>query len=510
MAVIWNNSLPPYTSFSKTEGRPYRAGLLAVALILSLPVLAVRHPPLVDYPNHLARAYILAHYHDTAVFRQNYELRLEPVPNVALDLVLPFLLHVLDVNIAGRGFLVITILLFVAGCHLLGKTVHGRPTWLALPCAFFVYCTEFLWGFMNFVFGLALFLICLALWLRWRASWTPLRLVLLSLLVTSTYFAHLMDYALTALAITVMTLWYWREKEIRVGAAVLDLLPVLPPAAIFAVYMQRGGSLGSLEWDTLTRKAAAIAAFVLTYHKLTDAALVAGFLAIIVVVVCRSQRVRVFTPLLVCGLVSLLFYLFMPYRLFTGTDADNRFVPAAMLVVLLSISLDLPPRSARWIMISWLTLSMIRLGAIWSTWRGLDQRIAAMIDVLGAFPRGSRIYPAVCMECENRTEHSLHHVILYATIYRDAFVPSLLALESQEMIHFRHPANLVEPGKPGWIDQVKSYDYIWSYVIPSAAQQDLARCCELILQGNGFAIWKVPKCGTSDKSSGWCPDAEVR
>ena len=471
----------------------YGLALLAVTTVLCLPILAVRHPPLVDYPNHLARAYILRHYHDSAVFQRNYAIHLAPIPNLALDFIIPLLLRCFSVTAAGRAFLVLTLVLFVAGCHLLGKAVHGRPTWMALPCVFFLYCTEFLWGFMNFIFGLALFLIFLALWLKWRENWTPARLALVTILAASTYFAHLMDYAFAGVAIGVITVWYWKEGERTLGGAALDLVPLLPPALVFGAYMRRGGAVGSLEWDTLRRKAAAAATVVLTYHSLLDACLIAGFLIIAGIALARARRVRVFKPLFVAALAFFLLYLVMPYRLFTGTDADNRFVPAAMVLLVLSIRLDMHSRPARILLISWLALSMVRIGVIWHVWRQLDQRTAVMIDALGTIPMNSRIYPAVCMECESRMEHGLHHAILYATIYREAFVPSLLALESQEVIRLRYPAAVPEAGTPGWTGQLRDYDFVWSYVIPGKAQRDLEQCCKLILRSGEFGIWEIPK-----------------
>ncbi|HEV2382362.1 MAG TPA: hypothetical protein VG206_21555 [Terriglobia bacterium] len=494
MAVTSENS-PDFRDVPPKDAR-YWAVLFTVTIVLILPILAVRHPPLVDYPNHLARAFILRHYGDTPVFRQNYELHLAPIPNLALDFVIPLFLHRFSVIAAGRMFLVLTVILFAAGCHLLGKAAHQQPTWLALPCVFFVYSVEFLWGFMNFVFGLALFLICLALWLRWRAHWTPGRLGLLTLLVTSTYFAHLMDYAFTALAISVMALWYWSRRETGFVRASLDVFPVIPPAFVFIAYMQRRGRLGSVEWDTLARKAAAAATVVLTYHWPADAALLAGFLIIAIIaalVVLGSGRVQVFRPLFVSALVFLLLYLVMPYKLLTGSDVDNRFVPAGLLLLVLSLRIEMPRRAARWLLLAWLVLSVVRLGVIWDTWRQLDKRTTEMIEAFSALPVGSRIYPAPCMDCETKPERGLHHAILYATIYRDAFVPSLLALESQEVIQFRRPAIIQEPGTPGWTTRLSDYDFVWSYVIPASAQQDLERCCKLILQGNGFGIWEVPK-----------------
>jgi hypothetical protein len=47
--------------------------LIAVALLF--PVWLVRYPPLLDYPNHLARSFVLAHLHDPAFHFPSYPLR---------------------------------------------------------------------------------------------------------------------------------------------------------------------------------------------------------------------------------------------------------------------------------------------------------------------------------------------------------------------------------------------------------------------------------------------------
>jgi hypothetical protein len=183
----------------------------------------------------------------------------------------------------------------------------------------------------------------------------------------------------------------------------------------------------------------------------------------------------------------------MPYRLFTGTDADNRFVPAALLLLVLSLRIEMPRRAARTLLLGWLALSSVRLAVIWNTWRQLDRQASAMIAALNTFPVGSRIYPALCMDCETKTERGLHHAVLYATIYRQAFVPSLLALESQEVIRFRRPAAVKDAGTSGWSEDLSGYDFVWSYVIPGSARRELESCCRLVLQGENFAVWKIGK-----------------
>ena len=48
--------------------------------IVQIPVWSVRIPPLVDYPNHLARMHILAHHHETPLLQKYYLIKWAVLP----------------------------------------------------------------------------------------------------------------------------------------------------------------------------------------------------------------------------------------------------------------------------------------------------------------------------------------------------------------------------------------------------------------------------------------------
>jgi hypothetical protein len=50
----------------------YRFAFVLALVVLGLRVLLITYPPLVDYPNHLARAYILNHYNDVSLYQTQY------------------------------------------------------------------------------------------------------------------------------------------------------------------------------------------------------------------------------------------------------------------------------------------------------------------------------------------------------------------------------------------------------------------------------------------------------
>lgn len=473
----------------------YWWALAVVTIILCTPVLAVRYPPLVDYPNHLARAWILFHYSDTPLFQQNYRFHAVPVPNLAVDIIIPLLLRGFGVFSAGKIFLLMTIVLFVAGCHELGTSVRGKPTWLALPCCFAVYCSELLWGFLNFTFAFALFLICLACWLRWRPHWTTRRLLALVFMVGCTYIAHLMPYAFSCIAIGVMTLWYVAKREMTLRHAALALIPIVPPALVFAFYMQHGGEVGSVRWDTLKGKIAGALSLILTYDRRVDLLTVAGFLVIALAIILNRKSVRVFAPLFAASLCFFLLFLILPYGMLTGGGADTRFVLPAVLLLVLSLEIHLPPRTAVALLAGGLALSTLRIASIASAWRQMDKKTFAALALLSTVPDGARVYPAICLDCENKVQRGLHHAVLYATVFRHAFVPTLLGMDSQQVLLFRKQGIYRGLGAEGWMHSVGNFDFVWEYVIPSSADEQLQRCCPIVQRDGDFALRQVRKEG---------------
>ncbi len=74
-------------------------------LVLSLgPVFAVDIPAMVDYPNHLARMYVLSRA-GTAAASSFYQVTWGFYPNLAMDLIVPPLARFISVDAATQSFL---------------------------------------------------------------------------------------------------------------------------------------------------------------------------------------------------------------------------------------------------------------------------------------------------------------------------------------------------------------------------------------------------------------------
>src|SRR5215469_2918071 len=97
-------------------GKLDRLSILATALTVALlaaaiaPLFAVDVPAMLDYPNHLARMYILAGPANPA-----YEPHWGLYPDLAMDLVVPALAHWMSVATATKVFLGASQILVVSG-----------------------------------------------------------------------------------------------------------------------------------------------------------------------------------------------------------------------------------------------------------------------------------------------------------------------------------------------------------------------------------------------------------
>src|SRR5579863_34980 len=86
-------------------------GALILAAMLLLPIWAVAFSPLLDYPNHLARAFVLAHLNDSHFsFREFYRADWGAYPYLGMDASLALLSRLFPIETAGRVYLSLCVL----------------------------------------------------------------------------------------------------------------------------------------------------------------------------------------------------------------------------------------------------------------------------------------------------------------------------------------------------------------------------------------------------------------
>src|SRR6202049_2587736 len=157
---------------------PRLVAVLILAAILLVPIWSVAFPPLLDYPNHLARSFVLAHLNDPAfTFSRFYRADWGAYPYLGMDAALAVLGRLLPIEKAGRLFLSLCALALPAAAWFFLRQANPGEDYTALWALLIAYNVFFLEGFLNFDLSLAVGFLALGFWLRWLAKQSIVRWV---------------------------------------------------------------------------------------------------------------------------------------------------------------------------------------------------------------------------------------------------------------------------------------------------------------------------------------------
>ena len=225
--------------------------LSILCAVLLVPLLVVDVPPLMDYPNHLARVFVLASLPHDPFLSQFYAAHWTILPNLAVDLLAPPLLQVLPVHVVGRMLIGLAVLLPSLGAVAYNAAVapSGGGRWWSLAVGLVAYNSCLLYGFLNFVIALGLALLLAAAWLRWREPYPRLSLALAMAGAPVLFLCHLMGLVFLAILIgSQQVSWLYRQARGRLGAALARSAAVMlmifaAPAMLYALsaLQQLGG-----------------------------------------------------------------------------------------------------------------------------------------------------------------------------------------------------------------------------------------------------------------------------
>ena len=110
--------------------------------MLLAPIWSVAFPPLLDYPNHLARSFVLAHLHDPAfTFSRFFRADWGAYPYLGMDASLAVLGRLFPIETAGRVFLSLCALALPAAAWFFLRQVNpGEDATAAVGAADCVQC----------------------------------------------------------------------------------------------------------------------------------------------------------------------------------------------------------------------------------------------------------------------------------------------------------------------------------------------------------------------------------
>lgn len=416
-------------------------GLLIAAMLF--PLVLVEVPALIDYPNHLARAHILATIQDNPLLQERYTADWKLVPNLGMDLVVVPLASFVSIFTAGRLFLAVTLLSVVGGTLALHRVLHGRVGLWPAVVYLFVYNHIVAWGFLNNLFGFGLCLFAFAGWIateRWPA-WA--RLAAFTLASGALFFSHLFVFGAYGLLIGAYQLGqFLRRREWTLGRAVRVLvipagqfaLPVLLWAMSPGATGTVPGSSGAFYYGHWASKLRSLWSPAVLYGNGIDlAAIVFIVAALLVLLFTRSLTLvpAMRVPLVILGGVAL----FMPMWVFSLVGVDFRlpFLIVCLAVAGTSLKTNTRPFIPALAMVALLLFG----GRIWSTtelWRGYDQEFRELREASRTIDPGARVIVGRFEELPWFVPSRIYsHVVSLAVIERSVFLPDLFTGPQQPL-----------------------------------------------------------------------------
>ncbi|HET9147415.1 MAG TPA: hypothetical protein VFN77_05160 [Acetobacteraceae bacterium] len=518
---------PVLSPMAAASGERSRAWLAlfygALAFLVLIPVIAVRYPPLTDYPNHLARSYILLHLPHSALLRQYYRNVMQAQPNLAMDLIIPPLARLVPIQIAGRIFIGLTLLVMAGGCIVLHRILHHR--WSSWPAIgfLFVYNRLFLWGFLGYLFALGCALMGAAAWYAVRKQPWPARLAVGTAAATILYLLHLYGLGIYGVILGGFQLteyWETRHRPWRetLGRWLVFGLQFLPGFYLFLFVSPTSKAAGRIRWGGIWRKLSAPFNVIFDYHLALDVAFL-GIVALAALVLLIRGRVVV-ARAAYASLVLLAVLMFvMPNELFSSYGADRRIPIALALFAVAATDWNGAPLRLRQVCAGVFSLLLAaRILLIWQVWTKVQPVYQQFIAAFEQLPRGARLISAAPGLGGALPTPPLFHVDAYAVILRSVFLPSMFAAphDAGSSIAFAGPyAELKQRTPPVviWNDTLaalrdpayahrhgpfrpsllKDYDYalaIHENWIPRPAR--LPASCPVIARGVDFVLVKLP------------------
>ena len=249
---------------SRSLRRPYAwaywFAVAAFALVLAGPFALVDVPPVLDYPNHLARMFVLAHP-DDPILSQMYAVQWRILPNLGMDAIGALLLRVTDVHIGGRLLLMLSLFAPIIGVLVYHRSLFGRLSYWPLASALIAYNGVFFLGFMNFLLGLGTALLFAAGWIALRRRKLLLASVIAGALGSAvTFLCHIFGAAFFALLIGAYeTDRLWRLRNVpgfsrEFAATAAALAASLAPALLLYLLSPLNDESASLgRWNGVAK-----------------------------------------------------------------------------------------------------------------------------------------------------------------------------------------------------------------------------------------------------------------
>jgi hypothetical protein len=440
--------------------------LLLLCLILAcLPVLITATPPVVDYPNHLGRAHILASWHHNELFQKVFVLDSLLLPNVLSDILLTALSGWIGTLAAGQVVLLLVLVLTIVGAFALNAAATKQLSAWPLLVALFLYNEIFFWGFLNYLLGVAILLWGCAAWLLLEQQSRRGQLAAVASFALLILFSHLIAFGLFVVAIAVLemeTAWHRRQEGarkilVRMAGAAMAFAPALLLHFVTSPTRNLPLALQYDQHDLLFSKLSSFTRILSSGNTALDLVILSGAVLIVLVAFLR-RSVSLEPRLAAVAAAFVLLVLVMPHEAMGSFLLDKRIaVPSVMLFLAALRPRKVYGRLGAPGVAAVLILLALRSGGVMLDWQATGRDYAATITEIRHLPEGGLVIPVSSWPASDdptwfrtttRASSKREHVAIYATILRGSVVPNIFARRGQNPVVFEPSSEALEA--VGW------------------------------------------------------------
>lgn len=435
------------------------AALALMAIAALLPFALVRLPSMTDLAGHIGRYHVMMDAGSSPWLRLYYAFEWRLVGNLGGDLVVRALAPWLGVERAAWLMAASLAPLTLAGIAAVSRAAHGRVVPGAVLAGLFVLSNPLMFGFVNYVLGFAVALFAFAAWIALRERSLPLHLLVLAPLVFLTWLAHAMAWGTLALMVggfELARLWERRDRA-ALADALLRCLVFAPPVLLTILW--RSGSEGVLfAYGTAVWKRKIMNWIVVLRGEAKIIDIATPVLVALAVGATLWKRVQAIDARIATGGALLALATFvMPMTLMGSWGADERLVPAAVIVLLLSLRWTGSTRAAQALVLAALVLFGVRTAMIARDWHAADAKYQAALGALDRVPVGARIHALAFATCRPAwRSNAWFHLPSLAIVRRDALVNTQWYLPGAAMLRVVYPVDLAFRNDPS--QQVRTTD----------------------------------------------------
>lgn len=433
-------------------------------LTAALLVVAIRIPPILDFPNHFARIFLLSGGIEQPFFHDIYTLDWSRArTNIGIDLLAYWIGPLIGPELLARSFLFLAIVLPPLGAIALNRQIFGGGHPFHVAILFLAWSTTLIGGFVNFQIGLGLALLSALVDLQIGQH----RLILLSLWRITACLVLTLDHIFAAGFYLVLSAGLELPAQFRdfadrraliatVARIALAGMAGLAPIAVLVLSASGlpGDEAGiALAWNTPLLTLSNFLSAITSYFTPMDVVL---FIPIIVIIVeARSRgQIRFHAGLLVSVAFLLILSMVAP-RHAMGTGWISWRFPIMTLLAGAAAICPFPGAEgavSKWLVIGSSAAVFLRTIAIAVLWWQGGQDVSAVQRVLAVLPQNRNLLP-VANHPQQRTdwthasryffwnEDTIRHLPALATPDAGAFVPTLFTAVGKQPLmvtgHFR-------------------------------------------------------------------------